>query len=271
MVFSEAFFSQAGENAQPSPSIWGDCPGVRLRDEGTGFFFHEDFFSIGTATDKAPLGPFSVETTGTTVFTRKAGEIGGYLDIETGASDTNSCTLGTATMAEIVLNSGNKVWFEARLELGALADQGVYIGLMEETGFDAADEDVLVDDCASLVAESLLGFQILAGDTDAVDFVFKLDGGTAVVPLADINLSTNGGNTAANLVADTEFKIGLKFDGKEQIQVFYNGNKVLSYTIVASTFPDNVKMGVVVSFKTGTAAAQSIAVDWVRAAYQVRR
>lgn len=259
--------SQAGAAAQPSPSIWKDCPLDRLNKEGTGWYMHEDFLAhpvVDTTITAALLArlavgsSFKISGDDDTVLTSKAAEQGGYMDIETDGDDNDGAALTTAPFAEIVLNSGNKVWVEARIEAGAVADQGIFFGLAEEA---ALSHDIVADNGIALIGESLIGFQVSSADTDGVDAVMKLDAGTVVKMHALISA----------LAANTELKLGFKFDGKDQIELYLNGTKMSSYQIVASTFPDNVKMGVVLAAKTGTAAAQSIAVDWVRAAYQIRR
>lgn len=255
--------ARAGDNAQPSPSIWADCPQQRLVQEGTGFFIHEDFIggvrsaTTTAATAIAPAFTFAGDTD--TVTTNKAGELGGYLDIQTGALDNDGAAIFTQPIAQFVKDSGRKVWFEARLELGAIADQGVFVGLAESAAFS---QDIIADGAAALIGESLIGFQILSDDTDAVDAVYKLDAGTAVEAKAVMNSSA--------LAANTEFKVGLRFDGQRTIDLFFNGEKVAGFELDTSIFPDGVSMGAILAVKTGTAAAQSIACDWIRVAHQVR-
>lgn len=257
-------FSRAGDNAQPSPSIWADCPEARLIKEGTGFFVHEDFLggvrsaTTTAATAIAPAFGFAGDTD--TVTANKSGELGGYLDIETDGDDNDGASIFTQPIVQFVKDSGNKVWFEARLELGAVADQGIFVGLVESAGFS---QDVIADNAGALIGESLIGFQILADDQDAVDAVFKLDAGTAVEMKSVMNSSA--------LAADTEFKVGLRFDGAETVDVFFDGVKVASTTISTSTFPVGVSMGAIAAIKTGTGAAVSVAIDWIRIAHQTRR
>lgn len=254
---------RAGAADQPSPSIWADCPQERLNVERTGFFIHEDFLAhpVVTTTITAALlarmsmGALKISGDDDTVITAKAAEPGGYLDIETDADDNDGAALTTNPFAEIEVDSGRKLWFEARVEAGAVADQGLFFGLAEEA---ALSHDILAADSTALIGESLVGFQVLSGDTDGIDAVFKKDGGTAVKMDALI----------AALAANTEVKLGLRFDGKRSIELFVDGTKQSTYTIDATTFPVGVKMGVVLAIKTGTAAAQSMAIDWVRTAYE---
>lgn len=252
-------FSQAGAAAQPSPAIWKDCPLTRLMTEGTGYYFHEEFLGLtDAAADKAAIGAnLSLLTTGTTVLTRKTGKLGGYLNVATGGSDNDAASIISGQMAQVVLNSGNKVWFEARIQAG-VADKGMFLGLVEEAG---QTEDTVAANGTSLITESLIGFQVLSSATSTIDAVMKLDNGTAVVMKAG----------AGTLVANTEIKLGFKFDGKDQIEIYVDGIKVSTYTIVSTTFPVGVKMGVVLSVKTGTAVTNDLVLDWVRVGYQARR
>lgn len=255
---------RAGDSARPSPAIWAKCPGNRLLDEGTGVFIHEDFFGgvVAAATTAAtPLSPhFTFVGDTDTITTKKAGEVGGYLDIETDGDDNDGAALVTAPILNFSLYSERQVWAEARMELGAVADQGIFFGLAEAAGLT---HDVVADGGAALIGESLVGIQILSDDQDAADAVYKLDGGSAVVVRSIMN--------PAALTADTEFKIGLHFDGKKTLRFFFDGEKVGEATLSAATFPNNVDMGLVLAIKTGTGAAVSMAVDWIRVAGQLRK
>lgn len=263
-------FSQAGAAAQPSPSIWADCPTIELNHQGRGVYIHEDFTggavsAAVTAAITVGKGELAFDGDTDTVFTKKAAEVTGYLDIETDGDDNDAAAIFTNPLGSIVRNSGNKVWFEARFEIGAVADQGVFLGLVEAAG---SSRDVIADNCAALIGESLFGFQIVNGDTDAFDAVAQ-NNATQTVVKADANLSTALGSGAANLAADTERKVGLRFDGKETVEYYVDGVKVAVHTLTSSNTPSQT-LGAIVAIKTGTAAAQSMAIDWVRVAFQNR-
>ncbi len=273
-------FSRAGVAAQPSPSVWASCPGSRIIDDGAGFYFHEEFFGIGAAADKSGVGQLAIISTGTTVLTQKSGVtlLGGYLNVATGSSDNDAAVLYTAPTASIVLNSGNEVWFETRAEMGALDDRGFFFGMVEQAG----QLGTLIADNpsnsaqAGLITESLLGFvsKQTASLANTVDFVAKLDNGTAITILADVTNAaaiTAQGGTVGNMVAATPKKFGFRFDGKRSIQVYVDGYKVFTYSITAATFPVGVPMGAALSIKTGTAATKGGAFDWLRFGSRVRR
>lgn len=278
MGFGKIGVSTSGDASAPSGSIWGDCPNRLLEDLGLGYFAHEDFVGTSTGILAATLdinqwsaNGLKIDADTDTVLTQKAGEQGGYLDIETDGDDNDAAAIFTQPIGKIVRNSGNKLWFEVRLELGVIGDQGVFVGLTEEAGLS---RDVLADDIASngVITESLIGFLCDNGDTNAFDIVLRKDAGAVVNVLNDATASaslTAAGGTAASLLADTEVKLGIYFNGRDTISFMVNGYKVASYDVDATV--DQGKLyGGIVAIKTGTAAAQSIAVDFTRAAAQLR-
>lgn len=274
--FGSVGYGQASAARQPSESIWKDCPQEQLNSRALGWYRHIEFLGtplVNTTITAALLSRLTVDGMAIdgdddTVLTQTASRQGGFIDLETDGDDNDAVALFMEPTCEIVLNSGNKVWFEARFEPGALADQGLFFGIAEKA---ALSRDVVADNTITLIGESLIGFQVLSDDTDGVDAVFKLDNGTVVEMLSDVSQASALGTSTFHLVADTDHKFGFKFDGKDQIEIYVDGIKVKTYQITASTFPDNVKMGPIIGYKTGTGAAVSVAFDWVRVGYQQTR
>lgn len=264
-----------GVSTQASPAIWADCPREGLNASGNGYFVHNEFLggtvdTIASGEQRPSYGDFSLDCEDDTVVSFLA-DLGGVLDLETDADDNDSWAVFTRPMAKIVLNSGKKVWFEARVEMGDVTMDGGFAILLAENA--ALNFDVIADGAAVLIGESYVGFRVLTDDPNAIDAVFKLDGGTEVELLADVSNSTNltaAGGTAAALTNDTAFKVGMRFDGRDRLEIFFNGFRVLTETLSTTTFPDGVAFGLILSMKTGTTAAESGAIDWADAAYQER-
>jgi len=257
-------FARAGDDNQPSPSLWFDCPKERLINEGNGFFFHEEFLggvSTATATAATPVGNGHMSFDGdiASVISFKTGEVGGFVDLETDGDNNDAAAFLTQPFAKISRDSGLQVWAEVSMELGAIADQGVFVGFVEEAGLT---RDVVADNAAGLVGQSLIGFQVLNDATASIDAVAKLDAGAAIEMRAVMNPTP--------LTANGTFKVGLRFDGERTIYLFFNGVKVGTYLVPGSGFPTGVNMGFIAAIKTGTAAAQSMAFDWIRVAHQSR-
>jgi hypothetical protein len=274
---SNVGFSNIGDSNQPSPSIWGDCPNKLLEDRGMGFFKHVEFLAAPTGVLAAALditmisfdGALKLSADTDTVLTMKAAEEGGYLDLETDGDDNDAAALIGQPLGTIKVNSGKKLWFEARLELGVVGDQGVFVGLVEEAG---ATLDVVADDAGAdgVVTESLIGFVCDNGDTNAFDIIYRSAAAAVVSVLADCtNAEAIPLAERASVVADTEVKLGIRFDGRDKLTFYVNGYPV-AHQHVDSTFDQTHAYVPIIGVKTGAAAARSIAVDWMRYGYQAR-
>jgi hypothetical protein len=271
-------YDNAGEANQPSPIIWKDCPLSNLNDFGTGYFAHEDFLGPPTGTLAASLdvtlrsfgGNLAVDADTDTVLSAKAGEEGGWLDVETDGDDNDAVALYTEPLGPITKNSGKKLWLESYVELGDTdADQGFFFGVVEEAG---ASRDVLADDVAAqgVIGESLIGFLVDNGDDDAVDIVYRKDSDSVVEVASDVTNSTQiASGNRASLADDTPVKLGMRFDGIETIRFYVNGVQVATQT-VDSTIDQSKAMCGIMALKTGAAAAESFATDWIRYGYEAR-
>lgn len=276
----QADFSQAGAATQPSPSIWKDCPGQTLVDQGIGQYVHEDFIG-GTENfvNKVGLGAAALvidADAGTTHPHRTPSSLAatsgiGLQDLAVTNTDNNAAGVFTQAMGFIVLNSGNKFWMEARVTLAALADQGLFVGLAAEA---VLSRDVVADNpdtSLSVATDSLVGFLVNSAATGKVDAVIRKDAGTATNPFTDVTNSSRLGSAAGNIVAGTYVKLGLKFDGKRSISFFVNGVEIGKTTITTNSINIADPLGAIVNLKTGAAAARTMTIDWIRAAVQHRR
>lgn len=271
---SQVIYEEKGAQNEPSPSIWKDCPKGLLRDRGQGYFVREDFLgatvdTLAASEQRPNYGDLSIDCDDDTVVSFISAKQGGFLDLETDGDDNDAWALFTQPFAQIVLFSQNKTWFEVGVEVGALADQGAFVGFAEEA---ALTRDVVADAAGDVATESMHGFQLLATDTDAWDAIYRLDAGTTVEILSDVtNAVAIPVADRASVVADTQVKLGQRFDGADKLHTYVNGIRVAVTTLDATTFPDNVLFGGIVALKTGTAAAQSGAFDWAQFAHQTRR
>jgi hypothetical protein len=279
---SHVGYDNPGEATQPSPSIWGDCPNTILNDKGLGVFVREDFQSplaITTTVDSAPVasGAFSYKGDTDTSITSVADTPSGIVEIETDTTAADAGCLVANAFAKIVKNSGNQVWFEARVAPGDVDDDlGTFIGFVEE---DGADEDVIADDPAtnaSTANVTLVGFFQNNANPDAYNAIYKNDTGTAVEVLSDVTNATGLPSAdRASLIDGVGatgagfHKLGIRFDGRDKLQFYVDGYKVAEQT-VDSTVDQTNYLAPIVAVKTGDTAAEKIFVDWVQAAYQTR-
>jgi hypothetical protein len=271
---------QAGAAVQPSPSIWDDCPGQTLNDQGTGFYFHEDFIT-GTENfiDKGPVGGASLTinaSAGSTIPHRTGGSptVGfGLQDVSVTNTSGFASALYTQSIGTLVPNSGNKLWFEVRLTLRSLAAaQGLFVGLAAEA---ILTKDIVANGAASvaagLAADSLVGFTVQADNQSKVYAVISKDAGAPVIMASDVTNSAALGSGAASLVATTYVKLGFKFDGRKTIRIYVNGTQVATYTVTTSSINVADNLGAIIGQKTAAAAALTNTYDWIRVAVRSRR
>lgn len=275
----QADFSQAGAAVVPSPSIWSDCPGVNLNETGAGFYVHEDFI-LGTENFVNKVGVGSVGLTidadaGSTIPHRTGGTLtagAGLQDVAVTNTINFAAALYTQPLGSVVVNSGNKIWFEARITLQALTAQGLFIGIAAEPGLN---KGVLANGTASvaagLIGDSLLGFTVQQDNQSKVYLVIRKDAGAPTTLVSDVTNATALGSAASNLVAGTYVKLGFRFDGKRTVFAYVNGIQVGKATITTASINVADAMGAILGMKTGAGTALTNTYDWVRVAFQNRR
>jgi hypothetical protein len=269
----------AGDGRLLSPAIWSDCLKGNLVADGTGIWFFDDFLggvadTVASSEQRPIVGrTFSIDCDDDTVLSFKASERGGYQDIETDGDDNDAFAIFTEPFCKLVKDSGNKVWLEARLEIGdADGDQGFFFGLGEEA---CQSRDVVADGCADLITETLVGYRIFTGE-DAIDAVAQKDDGDESVILSDVTnqdildtkLGSDSAGAKAALADATEMKLGIYFDGKTTVHFFVNGVEVATDELDTTSYDPDKDLCMVCALKTGTGAAESIAIDWIAGAYE---
>lgn len=266
-------FEQANPSGfvrRPSPSIWKSCRKTLLNDLGLGTFADNDFnaFTPTVNAEADSFGAFGIDADTDTVSSRVTGRFSGVLDLETDADDNDAWALFTEAMATFTIHGGQRIWFEADFEIGDITgDQGWFLGFAEESNLD---RDMMADDVAAATAGDYVGFVSRTGNPDAVDAVIRLQANAEIVVLADVtNATAIPSGDRANLVNDTPHKFGFSFNGKDRIDWFVDGLRIVSSTdLVNATFPNNIDMGAIATLKTGAGAAESAALGFMRAAFQ---
>src|SRR5882724_4887630 len=135
-------FGAVGHMAFPSPSLWADCLNTILNDKGLGYYQAFDFLGQDTSPASTALAT-GIETftgAGTAVYGAAASGTYGpnVLSMATGATDNNNTAIFMEELGQIVRNSGNKLWFEARVAPAALGDTAFFIGLATRAGVNTA-------------------------------------------------------------------------------------------------------------------------------------
>jgi hypothetical protein len=272
--------STAGDQKQPSPAIWGDCPNTLLTDKSKGYFGHEEFLGnieVASFTDAAVFGSGLLDVDADTgALAPLTGQTGGYAKFTTGANDNDAIAVFTPPLGTITRNNNQKFWVEANLRFETLPDAGLFFGLTTEAN---ATRDVVADNpstsaVAGLTAATVVGFVTVetASAIAKINAVYAKTTGTPVTVTSDVLSSTAyiaGAGAAAPLAATTDVKLGIYFNGRTTLEFYVNGYKVGSQD-VDSTLDQSTNLVAVLNYKTGTANARAVSVDWIRYAYQVR-
>lgn len=236
----------------PSPIIWADCPVLDfLTDPASGFHYFQDL--RGITTDVSVDG-FTFGGTNGEVSQR----LDNIIDLETGGADNDSVFVAQSPRVTPAINNNKKFWFECLIANDDLGDAGSFIGLMELAGQNA---EGVVDDCASIIDENYIGFRILAAAQTELDVEVNQGGATGPTVIV---------NDAQTMVAGTYYRIGITFDGVNTFKYYVDG--VLVGTSTADSL-DNDKMatalGLYITQKSGTGAAESLLLKWSRFAGQL--
>lgn len=273
---SEIVFAEQGAAAQPSPALWADCRNTLLQDLGLGYFAHEEFLGnieLASFIDTSMFGSGRLDCDNDTgALAPVTGLTGGVAKFTTGANDNDAIALFSQPLGAIVRNSGNKLWFETRIQAVTLFDGGIFVGIGGES---SVVRDIIADNPstsaqAGLVAQTLMGFvtSAAASAIATLNIVYSKTTTTPVTVLTNA-LASSALPAAAPLTAAVFVKLGLRFDGGKYVYFYVNGYQVAKLE-VDSTVDQSGLMAAIINVKTGSANAKAIAMDWVRYAYQAR-
>ena len=241
-----------------SPNLWYDCPLLGMDNHFTPGIADGDDFAKAMATG------FPYLITGANgTFPASVASPYGVRTLTTGGSDNDECYVTTNNNVAGLIKTGpdKPWWFEARVKASQITTaQGVFVGFVGE-GLVGAD--FMTDDTMALKVQHLLGFQIIAAtDIAAVWQTVQVKSSGARVAVS-----------ATALTAAVQYvKLGMKYipngagtDGS--VYFFIDGAPHATATTYGSTnFPIGIVMQIVFATKAGTGAANTLAVDWWKAA-----
>lgn len=278
-----------------SPNVWADFPFAEIAAGSCDAHVEGDDFKYGTGAEDAvddtglPFGYDRYIDTGNTISVAAATATNyfGTLAMVTDATDNDgpvihrvqgTNALGVVTAPFWIGNTADAsfpLWFEARWKISSVADDAMAIAIGLASGVNdtrAADNGLLTDNTGDIVDSiSFIGFRTIhvnsgtAGTNAKLGFAYQ-DGGQTT----PVDVSTN----LATLTADTYVKTGFYYNpdapNAKKITLFVNNATQTSYVtntnIDTSTFPENDMMGFVAGFKTGSATACTMTLDWWRCA-----
>jgi hypothetical protein len=258
-------YEAAGTSQTPSPIVWGDCPVLEMiADPGVGDHIYDNFSHTNLENGDVYQG------LGDNAPVYVVDSLEGRVSITSGGTDNNQSILGSMVDIGHISDTAAEeaeLWFEARIKVSSIADQGLFVGLAAEADIAV---DFLADNSAALVSTAdCVGFHVLTATPAAVGVVYQKGGAAYTAVQTGVH----------TLVADTYVKLGFKFnpiaDTSERIKFYVNGvettTPVTGANIAAATFPDSVNLALMLTNKTGEGVTKSLVVDWYRFAQRKPR
>ena len=245
----------------PSPIIWGDCPWLEIEAQAgsgsSGYSFWDDFINApdhltNVAHGAAQVGKYQTFLSDGSAIGNVAQE-GGAVFLNSSASNEAAILKCGGSAFNLATNS-KKLWFEARVKFGTIANDqnGVFLGLYEDVAMTAT---VPLTATGTLAPEVAVGFYKFEEDGDGLDLV-HCDGTTATTLKAD----------ATTLVADTYYKLGMVFE--DDVITFFNDGTAYADTLSvgATEYPAAATVNPVIAIQGEATEATGVTLDWWRVA-----
>jgi len=251
----------------PSPKIWAD-PKIQevIKNPERGSHLWEDFLDQKAAVTTENTGRWTVLADAScgiapvAVDGAGAAAISGIVQLYTSGSDEDQVYItpnnyaGTQTI--FTINSGLKNAFEVRWMQDHVDTTNpicLILGLIETASLTATD--TLTDATGVYALEKdLVAFNTLAASPDELDLICR-DQANA------IETEMDGG---ADLAYNTWQKAGWIFDGKKTLKVYFDNTLVATIDMNALDNLVEKPLIPVLGFKSTTAHAQYVWLDWVR-------
>ena len=235
-----------------SPDIWSGVPLLNMTVDPTiGITAGDDFASVATTGF-----PYAIAGANGT-FLSATGTAYGVATLTAPGTDNDECyvTYNNALSGLIMADATHDWFFEAYVKPSQITTaQGVFVGLTLEAGVST---DFMTDNTMALKVMDWIGFQIIAATDIAAVW-------------QTVYCKTAGTRTAVNATAHTATvaytKLGMKcVSGRVY---FYVNGAVQSASVLntATNFPLGVMLCPTFATKCGTAAVNTLKVDWWRAA-----
>ena len=190
-------------------------------------------------------------------FTHVASDPNGVALLTAPGTDNDECNVNVNSGVGLVTTSATATWwFEARVKMNQITTaQGVFVGLVGDQ--ITVGVDFMTDNTMAMKVQAVIGFQVIhATDAAAIwQTTYNKASGTRQAP------------NATALTASTDWvKLGLKCSGGV-LSYFINGVEDPTTVLSSATnYPVDLYMVPVFATKSGSAAANTLSVDWWYAA-----
>lgn len=236
-----------------SPRLWDSCPrGAMLFDPTLGHFVGDDFTFTSSKSYTTAYDYVLAGANGTFAATAASPE--GVALISAPGTDNDEANVNHAINPGVIkLDATKDWWYEARVKINQITTaQGVFVGLIEDS--ITMGTDFMTDDTMAMKVQDNIGFQIIS----ATDI--------AAVWQATFTLAARVALDATLATATTDYiKLGMK-SVSGAVSFFVDGIPLANTTTAATNFPLNKYVVPAFATKCGSAAANTLSVDWWYAA-----
>lgn len=239
-----------------SPLIWDDCPRIQMLQDPTLGHFVGDDFTLANGESFTTAKNYTLAGANGT-FTHLAADPNGVAVLTAPGTDNDECNVNLNTGVGILkLDATKNWWFETRVKINQIATaQGVFVGLI--TDDITMGVDFMVDNDMTMKVQDALGFQILAAtDIAAVwqSMMILTGGARAAIDATLLTASTGWVKLGMKCVSGT-------------VTFYVNGVADDSTTTSATAnFPLDQYVVPAFATKCGSAAANTLSIDWWYAA-----
>lgn len=237
---------------RPTGAIWADCPASIIQsDPLVGCYIFADHVTPANTADTRYEGFSILETNNSVAQVASTATLKGAVTWGSASTANDYHTMLTNAVYRLYKNSGKKMWCEIRFAPANVTDaqHSMCFGL---TSNDGLVGDVIDDGGADLISYSFIGWRVFDDDGDDCEFIHQATGAETNVAAAD-----------KALVAATYTKLGMRFDGKQTLFVYVDGEKVASINVDDLTHTKTDYLGLIYSMKSATTEALSATVDFL--------
>ena len=207
----------------PAGSMWADCPKLAAIQDPFMATWVKEPFTTFTAGDWAIT---EIDAVGTEAQTDV---VGGGILLTT--ADTEDDSVEMQKLGEAYqLATGKPLWFEAMLQVSEATQNDFIIGLC-------------ITDTTAIPAVS-----------DGVYFL-KVDEATSITYHCEKDAGDTTANTGVAIVAATDTRFGIKFDGAGLVEYWIDGHRVAHSAL---TIPDDELLTVTCGLSTGSGNARTM-------------
>lgn len=232
-----------------SPAIWEDCPLAQMVvDPQYGSWDGDDFVGC-SGSPLVTAHKYTLAGANGTFGAVASVAHGAAILTAPGTDNDEAFLIGGAGAMQMKADASSTWWFEARVKINQITTaQGVFVGLSTEAG-----ADFMTDNTMAIKVVSSIGFQIIAATDVAAIW-------------QSIHQFATGARAAVNATlltaAASYVKLGMKC-AAGTVTFYVDGVPDATQVLSSATnFPLNAYMAATFATKCGSAAANTLTIDW---------